>query len=219
MKRKAWLAILFSLVMLVGMLSLTACGKKEEKKETEKKEEVVEQDNAPALPFDLKFGMSYDDFCDALDACELSAPAIEFENGGYMSDGLSLPLDDPSVWDFMGSDFLKRHASGEDFDPIEDQDFFITHTSYEYGLFEMYAKFDQDKQLRDIAVTWTAFTQYFVDPITEDITETYNEFFGTDGTVDTYSREWENDDYSVSFGWNSEEDGFAALIIHDKFHD
>ena len=43
MKRKAWLAILLALVMLVGMLSLTACGKKEDTKKIEKNEEVVEE--------------------------------------------------------------------------------------------------------------------------------------------------------------------------------
>ncbi|MBR2319842.1 MAG: hypothetical protein IKA50_03545 [Clostridia bacterium] len=218
MKRNAWLAILLSLVMLVSMLSLTACSKKEEKKETEKKEEVVEQHNAPALPFDLKFGMSYDDFCDTLEAHALTAPALDVEEDeeGYFTDGVSLPLDDPSVWDFIGSDFLKRHASGEEFDPIDDMDFYITRSSYSYCRPALYASFNRDKEMYEFYLAWNTVRDDFSAAIIDDVAETYNAFFDADGMVDDYTYKWEDDKYEVLFG---QEETLLYLIICDKAHD
>ena len=216
MKRKAWLAILLALVMLVGMLSLTACGKKEDTKKTEKNDEVVEEESGIALPFDLKFGMSYDDFCDALEAHELTAPALDADEGSYFSDGVELPLDDPSVWDFIGSDYLKRHASGEEFDPIEDMDFFITQISYSSCRPALYASFNQDKELYEFYVAWSTVYGDFSAAIIDDVAETYNAFFDADGMVDDYTYEWEDDQYGVFLG---QEETFLYLIICDKAHD
>lgn len=214
MKRKVWLAILLSLVMLVSMLSLTAC----DKKEKEEKEKVVEKEAAFALPFDLKFGMSYDDFCDTLEAEGLTAPALEAEEDedGYFSDGVKLPLDDPAVWDFIESDFLNRHASGEEFDPIDDMDFYITRSSYSSCRPALYASFNPDKELYEIYVAWNTVRDDFSAAIIDDIAETYNAFFDADGMVDDYTYEWESDQYGVFIG---QEEFFLYLIIHDKTHD
>ena len=217
---KKLLSFALVLCLLVG---LTACGKNEKKKETEKTEkneevveEVVEEESGIALPLDLKFGMSYDDFCDALEAHELTAPALDVDEDGYFSDGVELPLDDPSVWDFIDSDYLKRHASGEEFDPIEDMDFYITSTTYSFCRPALYASFNQDKALYEFYVAWSTVYDDFSAAIIDDVAETYDAFFDADGMVDDYTYEWEDDQYGVFLG---QEETFLYLIIYDKAHD
>ena len=202
-------------LILCLMIGLVGCSKPEEK---EKEDEVVEEENGFALPYELSFGMSYDDFCDTLEAEGLTAPALEAEEDedGYFSDGVKLPLDDPSVWDFIGSDFLKRHASGEEFDPIDDMDFYITRVPYSSCRPALYASFNPDKELYEIYVAWDTVRDDFSAAIIDDVAETYNAFFDADGMVDDYTYEWESDQYGVFIG---QEEFFLYLIIHDKTHD
>ena len=196
------------LLVLCLMLSFTACG-----------ETAEPEESGIALPFGLKFGMTYDEFAAKLSENDLTANPLEpdSDDDGYFSNGVELPVDDPEVWDFIKSDYLKRHASGEEFDPIDDMDFYITHSTYSYCLPTLYALFNQAKELYEIFVVWNAYGGEFAAAITEDVAETYNAFFGTDGMVDDYTCEWESDQYWISL-WQ-EDEYRLYLAIRDKTHD
>ena len=190
MKRKAWLAILLALVMLVGMLSLTACGKKEDTKKTEKNDEVVEEESGIALPFDLKFGMSYDEFAAKLSENGLVANPLKpaADQSGYKPDVMPLPTDDPSIWKFTGSELL-QNLSGKEYHITTDEEestLFMHQLIYRNSTPCVYAAFNQKKELLEFGFagiytnkTFATATQNFINALAADITPYYDAFFGT----------------------------------------
>lgn len=198
------------LLTLCLMVTFTACGGEETPAP------APEEPAGIALPFGLSFGMTETDFAAKLTAAGLTAPAVEpaSNNTGYFSDGVELPLEDPTVWEFLGSDTLKTVASKD----LPATDPLYKHKAIGFAISSptLYASFNQDKELYEIYVGWNFINDEFAQMVFSDVAETYNAFFGTDGKVDAVTGNWENEKYGVSF--QNTDDITYLLVIHDKAH-
>ena len=219
---KKLLSIALVLCLLLG---LTACGKKEDTKKTEKNDEVVEEESGIALPFGLKFGMSYDEFAAKLSENGLVATPLKpaTDQYGYKPDLMPLPTDDPSVWDFTGSKLLKK-LSGNEYHLTADDDegntLYMHQLIYRNSTPSLYASFNQKKELFECGFvglytnkTFETATQNFIKALAADITPYYDAFFGTSGKKDDCTGFWDNGEYSVLLYQPTT--GCYALVITD----
>ena len=192
--------VLSILLTLCLMLTLAACG-------GEETTTPAPEESGIALPFGLKFGTTYDEWAAQLSANGLTATPLEAaqNNTGYFPDGVELPLDNPAVWDFLGSETLKTQATAQD-DP-----------TYNLSAPKLYGSFNQGEELYEIYVGWTFYVEGFAQTVCTELSSTYDAFFGTAGKVDGVTGNWENEKYGVSF--RNTDDITYLLVIHDKAHD
>ena len=195
--KKVWSII----CVLLLTLGLTACGGEETPAVTPDPEET-----GIALPFGLSFGMTYDEFAAKLAENGLTATPLEAasNNAGYFPDGVALPLDNPAVWDFIGSETLKKSATAGD------------EPTYNLSNPTLYGSFNQGQELYEIYIGWTFYVDSFAQTVCGELAATYDTFFGTDGKVDAVTGNWENEKYGVSF--QNTDDITYLLVIHDKAH-
>lgn len=155
------------------------------------------------LPFGLTFGMTYDQFAAKLAENGLTAAPLEAasNNAGYFPDGVELPLDNPAVWDFIGSQTLKSQATAQD-DP-----------TYNLSAPKLFASFNQGQELYEVYIGWTFYVESFALTVCDELAATYDAYFGVEST----SSQWENEEYSVSF--SQQNDVTYLLVIHDFAHD
>lgn len=194
------------LLVLCLMLSFTACG-----------ETAEPEENGVALPFGLTFGMTYDEFAAKLSENGLTANPLKpaSNNDGYFPDGVELPVDDPAVWEFLGSETLKKYAAAagvEATDPL-----YIEISLYSASVPYIYVSFNQNKELYELYIVWYFYSEELAQTVCTELSATYDAFFGTSGKKDAVTAEWRNEEYEVHYGKTGEVT--YMLTIHDFTHD
>lgn len=171
------------------------------------------------LPLDLSFGMSSDTFSAKLAENKLTVDPANISD--YSMEFIELPLDNPAMWEFTGSETLKRLAA-EDYDAATEYDLYWQNLQYELTLPKLGAFFNQNKAMYEIYVTWFRPSEDILKQLTVDLTLTYNDYFGTVGMSVDSGIQWEDERYIVSF---IKESGVFQgvdlgdtyrLTIHDK---
>lgn len=172
-----------------------------------------------ALPLDLSFGVSTDTFSTKLAENKLTVDPANISD--YSMEFIELPLDNPAMWEFTGSETLKRLAA-EDYDAATEYDLYWQNLQYELTLPKLGAFFNQNKAMYEIYVTWFRPSEDILKQLTVDLTLTYNDYFGTVGMSVDSGIQWEDERYIVSF---IKESGVFQgvdlgdtyrLTIHDK---
>ncbi|MBQ3202534.1 MAG: hypothetical protein IJB36_02695 [Clostridia bacterium] len=221
------------LLVLCLLLGLTACGNEPVETEDTPTEKKTTTTTAPeetdiALPFGLKFGMSYDEFAAKLSENGLTANPLKpaTDQPGYKPDVMPLPTDDPSIWKFTGSKLL-QNLSGKEYHLTADEEestLFMHQLIYRNSTPCVYAFFNQKKELSQFGFIglytnekFETATQYFIKALAADITPYYDAFFGIGGELNDCTSYWENDKYSVMFYQPTT--GCYALIIKDNAYD
>lgn len=224
-RRRWWLwLIAVAVVLLVGLLawflwptdmSTTTVTKTNT---TSDATPTPEKSSLP-LPLDLSFGVSTDTFSTKLAENKLTVDPANISD--YSMEFIELPLDNPAMWEFTGSETLKRLAA-EDYDAATEYDLYWQNLQYELTLPKLGAFFNQNKAMYEIYVTWFRPSEDILKQLTVDLTLTYNDYFGTVGMSVDSGIQWEDERYIVSF---IKESGVFQgvdlgdtyrLTIHDK---
>ena len=221
---KKAITLLLALCMLTG---LCACGNNSgdtANTPTEKSTTAPTEETGIALPFGLKFGITYDEFANQLSENGLTANPLKpaADQSGYKPDVMPLPTDDPSIWKFTGSELL-QNLSGKEYHITTDEEestLYMHQLIYRNSTPCVYAAFNQKKELLEFGFigiytnkTFATATQNFINALAADITPYYDAFFGTGGKLDDCTSYWENDKYSVTFYQPTT--GCYALVIKD----
>lgn len=193
--------IISVVLCLATLLCFCSCQKQESK------------ESSPCwIPYDLQFGMTYDEFAKQLSACGIDAPALKAAdaNASYVLEYAIFPvLQDSSIWDFLNSATMKKLAEEE----LEiSEELWKADIAYTVSKPAFYFSFNQNKQLYEFYCIWGCMTDDLPSSVIPEIINTYNTKLGVDGKTSTYFGEWSTNAHKVSIEYSASDE--MMLLAH-----